>query len=141
MKTQTFSSLVNSAKLAAESWNEFEIAQLACNQAFGVPFDAAKETLVTNVVLAESQNFDLSVFNGKESAFKFPDIETHIIVRVTRRPTPHTKLDKIDTKIEELEQKLKVAKVERKKLIEQLAITGGVDLVTDKINLAFTRLK
>jgi hypothetical protein len=34
-----------------------------------------------------------------------------------------------------------VAKIERKKLIEQLAVTGDVDMITDKINLAFTRLK
>ena len=83
----------------------------------------------------------MSVFSGAESAFKFPDLETNIVVRVTRKPTAHVKLERIDDKIEQLEQKLKVAKIERKKLIEQLAVTGDVDMITDKINLAFTRLK
>jgi hypothetical protein len=139
--TPTFLSLRQDAELAANSWNEFDIATLACTEAFGMPFQLAKDSLTNNITVADSKKFDLSVFSGAESAFKFPDIETNIVVRVTRKPTAHTKLEKIDEKIDLLEQKLKVAKIERKKLIEQLAITGGIDLVTDKINLAFTRLK
>jgi hypothetical protein len=141
MNTPNFTTLIKDAELAAHSWNEFDIATLSCNEAFGLPFNAAKETLTNNVTIAESRKFDLSVFSGAESAFKFPALETNIVVRVTRKPTAHSKLERIDDKIEQLEQKLKVAKIERKKLIEQLAVTGDVDMITDKINLAFTRLK
>lgn len=137
----SFQHLVNDGQLAASAWNECDIALTACNESFGAPFEASKAHLQTNIAVAAANNFDLSVFSGKDSAFKYPDLETNIIVRVTRIPTMHSKIDKIDEKIAKLEQQLKVAKIERKRIVEQLAITGAVDLVTDKIALAFTRLK
>jgi hypothetical protein len=86
MNTPNFTTLIKDAELAAHSWNEFDIATLSCNEAFGLPFNAAKETLTNNVTVAESRKFDLSVFSGAESAFKFPALETNIVVRVTRKP-------------------------------------------------------
>jgi hypothetical protein len=141
MKTPNFTTLIEDAELAAHAWNEFDIATLSCTEAFGLPFHAAKENLIDHLTIAEANKFDLSVFSGPESAFKIPSEGTNIVVRVTRKPTAHLKLKRIDDKIEELEQKLKVAKIERKRLIEQLAVTGDVDMITEKINLAFTRLK
>ena len=44
-------------------------------------------------------------------------------------------------KIADLELKLKLAKSERKALIEQLILKGQVDLLTDKITAVFRRLK
>lgn len=141
MATINFQRLVQEGRAAATAWNECDNALTACNEAFGAPFEITKDKLQTDITVAGAHNFDLSVFSGKDSAFKFPEVETNIIVRITRIPTAHNKIDKIDEKIFKLEQQLKVAKIERKKLVEQLAITGDVDMVTDKISLAFTRLK
>ena len=84
---------------------------------------------------------DLSVFKGDDSLFKFPEFRTNIVVRIDRSPSPHSKLDKINDKIADLERKLKLAKIERDSLIKQLDLTGAVDLVTDKITAVFRRLK
>ena len=73
--------------------------------------------------------------------FRFPEHNANIVVRITKSPTAHSKIDKLDDKIAQLEQKLKVAKLERKQLIDQLKLTFKVDFITDKINLAFSRIK
>ena len=141
MDTPSFRDLVAVGRTAAECWNEFDIAQMHCEQAFGTPFNAAKGILNTDINVAEARGVDLAPFQGPESSFKFPDLSAHIVVRVTRKPTGHKNIDKISAKIEKLELQLKAAKIERKSLIEQLVITGAVDQVTDNIGLAFTRLK
>ena len=84
---------------------------------------------------------DLSVFQGEESLFKFPDYKTNIVVRIDRVPTPHDKLDKLDDQIADLEKKLKLKKAERNHVIEQLMIKGQIDLRTDRVMPIFRRLK
>ena len=62
-------------------------------------------------------------------------------MRISRKPTPHTKLEKLAEKVAKLEQELKVAKMQLKHTAEQLVAEHKCDQVTDKISLAFTRLK
>jgi hypothetical protein len=47
----------------------------------------------------------------------------------------------MDDKIAELERKLKKAKLERKQLIDSLALDNKIDFTTNKVSLAFTRIK
>lgn len=133
--------LLGLGKVAAESWNDCQVALTQVNESFGVPFEAARDNLLRDVTLAESQGIDLSIFSGSESRFKFPDYGANIIIRVYKKPTPHTKLEKLAAKVEKLEAELKAAKMQLKHTAEQLVATGNCDEVTDKITLAFTRLK
>jgi hypothetical protein len=128
------SDLVCLGERAASTWDERDRAQTALDVAFGTPFEAAKDNLLRDITIAESSGVDLSIF-------KFPDLHTNIVVRITRKPTPHTKLEKLAEKVAKLEQELKVAKMQLKHTAEQLVAQHECDEVTDKITLAFTRLK
>jgi hypothetical protein len=133
--------LVQQGKLAAHLYDECDVALSQLNESFGVPYDAARSNLTNDLVKADLSGVDLSLFQGKESLFRFPEHNANIVVRITKSPTAHSKIDKLDDKIAQLEQKLKVAKLERKQLIDQLKLTFKVDFITDKINLAFSRIK
>ena len=126
---------------AASAWDECDVALTALNQSFGTPFEAAKDNLLRDITLAESEGIDLSIFSGTDSRFKFPDYRTNIVVRISRKPTPHTRLEKLAEKVAKLEQELKVAKMQLKHTAEQLVAEHKCDQLTDKITLAFTRLK
>ena len=141
MTKLTVPTLVQQGKLAARLYDECDIALSQLNESFGVSYDAARGNLTTDLLKAESSGVDLSLFQGTESLSRFPEHNANIIVRVTKTPTPHAKLEKLDDKIAQIEQKLKLAKLERKQLLEQLKLTFKVDFVTDKINLAFSRIK
>lgn len=141
-KHPTITTLVEQARTAAELFDECDKALMELNGSFGAPYEAARQNLTNDLVCVDSRNtVDLSVFQGPESLFKFPEFKTNIIVRVSTIPSPHSTLDKIEDKIEKLEQQLKLAKAERKALVERLKIQGKVDLLTDKITTAFTRIK
>lgn len=133
--------LVELGAIAAEAYDECDNALKALNESFGVPYEAAKDNLLRDVTAAESQGVDLSVFSGDQSRFRFPEHNTNIVVRISRIPTPHDKLDKLSAKVSKLEQELKVAKMQLKHAAEALVLTGECDQLTDKIVLAFTRLK
>lgn len=133
--------LVELGAIAAEAYDECDNALKALNESFGVPYEAAKDNLLRDVTTAESQGVDLSVFSGDNSRFRFPQHNTNIVVRISRIPTPHDKLDKLSAKVSKLEQELKVAKMQLKHAAEALVLTGECDQLTDKIVLAFTRLK
>lgn len=135
------SDLVSLGARAASAWDECEQALTALNQSFGTPFEAAKDNLLRDIKVAESEGIDLSVFSGADSRFKFPDLQTNIVVRISRKPTPHTKLEKLADKVAKLEQDLKVAKLQLKHTAEQLVAQHECDELTDRITLAFTRLK
>jgi len=62
-------------------------------------------------------------------------------VRIHRKPTQHTKLEKLAAKVAKLEGDLKLAKMCLKHEAEQLVASGACDELTDKIVLAFTRIK
>jgi hypothetical protein len=141
MTKLTLQNLVQQGRLTAQLYDECDIALSHLNESFGVSYDAARSNLTNDVVKAESSGVNLSLFQGTESLFRFPEYNANIIVRVTKSPTPHAKLEKLDDKIAQIEQKLKLAKLERKQLLEQLKLTFKVDFVTDKINLAFSRIK
>lgn len=132
--------LVDLGAIAAEAFDECDTAQKELNEAFGVPYEAAKDNLLRDVRLANDEGLDLSVFSGESSRFKYRQFNTNIVVRISRVPTPHEKLDKLTNKVAKLEQELKVAKMQLKHTAEQLVAAGECDEIVDKIVLAFTRL-
>ena len=133
--------LVGLGAIAAEAYDECDTALKALNESFGAPYEAAKDNLLRDVTAAENQGTDLSVFSGDHSRFRFPEYNTNIVVRISRVPTSHDKLDKLSAKVSKLEQELKIAKMQLKHAAEALVLTGECDQQTDKIVLAFTRLK
>lgn len=135
------SELVSLGAVAAEAFDEFDGAQKQLNDSFGVPYSAAKDNLLRDVTIAESEGIDLRLFAGEESRFRFPAFNTNIVVRIHRKPTQHTKLEKLAAKVAKLEGDLKLAKMCLKHEAEQLVASGACDELTDKIVLAFTRIK
>lgn len=135
------SDLVTLGSVAAEAFNEFDVAQTQLNESFGLPYNAAKDNLLRDVTIAEAEGLDLKIFAGSESRFRYPIANTNIVVRVHRKPTAHTKLDKLAAKIARIEQDLKLAKMALKHETEHLIASGSCDEVTDRIVLAFTRIK
>lgn len=133
--------LVSLASTAAEAFDECDKAQMLLNESFGLPYEAAKDSLLRDVTIAESEGLDLSIFSGEQSRFRFPIYNTNIIVRVHKKPTAHQKLNQLSEKVRKLEQELKLAKTMLKHTAEQLVLKGECDEQTDKIVLAFTRLK
>jgi len=141
MAKLTTQTLINQGRISAERYDECDTALAELNDSFGVAYESAKSNLNTLLTQADANEVDLSVFQGEDSLFKFPEFKTNIVVRIDRTPTPHQKIGKLDEKIADLELKLKLAKSERKALIEQLILKGQVDLLTDKITAVFRRLK
>ena len=141
MTKLTVKALVDQGEIAAERYDACDNALQQLNEGFGVEYDSAKKHLQAMLVKADASSMDLSVFQGDESLFKFPDFKTNIVVRIDKVPTPHDKLDKLDDQIAELEKKLKLKKSERKALVEQLMIKGQIDLLTDRVSAIFRRLK
>lgn len=135
------SKLVEQGRISARLYDECDTALTELNDAFGNPYEAARKNLTNDLIKAEASDVDLSVFQGEDSLFKFPEFRTNIIVRVSYKPTANTKLEKIDAEIDALEQKLKLAKLKRKNLIEELKISQLVEFTTDKIVTAFSRIK
>lgn len=135
------SDLVSLGSIAAEAFDEFDLAQTQLNESFGVPYNAAKDNLLRDVTIAEDEGLDLSIFSGSESRFRYPAMNTNIVIRVHRKPTGHAKLDKLAAKVAKIEHELKLAKMALKHEAEHLIASGACDQVTDKIVLAFTRIK
>lgn len=138
--TITTSSLLKLGTLAAESWNECDIALAQVAEAFGAPYEACRDNLQRDLLIADREQVDLSCFAGSDSRFKFPELNTHIVVRISKKPTTHTRLERAAERVSKLEQELKVARHQLKALTEELILKNEVDQVTDKITLAFTRL-
>jgi len=138
--TQT--SLVQLGRHAAETYDECDTALTQLNEGFGVAYESARQNLSDDINTAVcQQGMDLSVFSGKSSLFKYEEFRTNIVVRVTQLPTEHEKLLKMDAKIEQLQKQLAKAKLQRKQLIQMLALDNQIDFTTDKVTLAFTRIK
>lgn len=138
----TQGSLVQLGRHAAETYDECDTALTQLNEGFGVAFEAARQNLSDDVNIAACRmGMDLSVFSGKSSLFRYEEFRTNIVVKVTQLPTEHEKLLKIDAKIEQLQNQLAKAKLQRKQLIEMLALDNQIDFTTSKVNLAFTRIK
>lgn len=138
MKT---SDLVDLGEIAAQAWDECDVALGQLSESFGKPYECARDNLLRDVRLADQEGLDLSVFSGEHSRFRFKQYNTNIVVRIHRKPTPHTKLEKIAQRIEKLEHELKTLKLKLKHEAEQLIHSGECDNVTDKIVLAFGRIK
>ena len=136
----TTTNLLDLGTKAAEAWSDCDEAMSQLNEAFGAPFEAVRDHLQRDLMIADREGLDLSCFAGESSRFKFPEVNTHIIVRVTKKPTSHTRLEKAAERVAKLEQELKIAKHQLKALTEELVIKQEVDQVTDKIGLAFKRL-
>ena len=133
--------LVSLGSIAAEAFDEFDTAQTHLNASFGVTYSAAKDNLLRDVTIAETEGLDLSIFAGTNSRFKYASYNTNIVVRIHKKPTSHAKLDKLAAKVEKVEQELKLAKMALKHEAEQLIASGSCDELTDKVVLAFTRIK
>lgn len=137
----TTNHLLDLGTLAAESYDEYDVASQQLEQSFGVTYVAAKDNLLRDIRIAEKEGLDFSVFQGDDSRFKFPDFNAHIVIRVHKQPTAHDKLTKLADKVAKLEQELKLAKTMLKNTAEELIMKGQCDQVTEKITLAFSRLK
>lgn len=135
------SDLVSLGSIAAEAFDEFDTAQTHLNDSFGVPYSAAKDNLLRDVTIAETEGLDLSIFAGSDSRFRFPTSNTNIVIRIHKKPTAHTKLEKLAAKVARCEQDLKLAKMALKHETEHLIASGSCDELTDRIVLAFTRMK
>lgn len=133
--------LVSLGEIAAQAWDECDVALEQLNEGFGKPYESAKDNLLRDVTLADQQGLDLSVFSGEHSRFKFQQYNTNIVVRIHRKSTPHTKLEKLSERIHKLEHELKALKMKLKHETEQLIHAGECDNITDKIVLAFGRIK
>jgi hypothetical protein len=141
MSKLTISKLVDQGRVSARLYDECETALSELNEAFGTPYEAARANLTNDLIKAEVSDIDLSVFQGSDSLFKYPEYKTNIIVRISHKATGHAKLDKLNSDIEVLENKLKLAKLKRKNLTEELKIGGLITFTTDKIVTAFSRIK
>jgi len=141
MTKPTINNLVEQGKVAARLYDECDTALTHLNESFGAPYESARTNLTTDLICADHSGIDLDVFKGKESLFRYPEYNTNIVVRITSIPTGHSRLEKLDQKIAQLELKLKQARLERKSLVEQLKLSSAVDFVTDKIVTAFSRIK
>ena len=133
--------LTNLAHTAADAWDECDNALVALNASYGTPYEAARTNLTKDLIIAETEGIDLSVFSGKESPFRFEDLKVNIAVKIYRKPSEHPKLEAIDAKIAKAEEDLKVLKTKRKALIEELEIRKQISQQTDKIVTAFSRIK
>lgn len=135
------SHLITQGRIAAEAWDECDIALTALNEGYGASCEAARTNLTKDLTIAESEGFDLDPFSGKDSNFRFEDLNVNIVVKIFRKPSEHTKLDRIEDRIQQHETELKVLKARRKALIEELLIRQEIHNNTDKIVTAFTRIK
>ena len=133
--------LVTLATKAAEAFDEFDEASQQLNNSFGVPYQATRDNLLRDITLADTEGLDLSVFSGTDSRFKFPQFNTNIVVRIHKKPTQHNKLEKLADRVNKLENELKLAKMQLKHEVEELVTKGECDRITDKIVLAFSRIK
>jgi len=132
--------LYDLGRSAAESYNEYDNAQVALEESFGVEHKATKSDLLRDVIIADKEGLDLSVFSGDDSRFKFPEFNTNIVVRYYKEPTTHDKLVKLANAVKAKEDELKLAKLKLKHATEELIAKGECDEITARISLAFTRL-
>lgn len=135
------SDLVSLGSIAAEAFNEFDVAQTQLEESFGLTYGAAKDNLLRDVTIAETEGLDLSIFSGENSRFRYPASNANIVIRIHKKPTAHTKLEKLAAKVAAVESELKLAKMALKHEAERLVAKGECDEVTDKIVLAFMRIK
>lgn len=124
---------------SAKLWAACDEALAQVDEAFGTPWQASRDTLNTSLLIADRKGVELKQFQGPESLFKFPEIGTQVIVKVSRLPVPCDRLEKLDIRIEKAERELKLLKNKRKKLIEEFKIKG-LDFVTEKVTTAYTRI-
>jgi hypothetical protein len=135
------SHLRSQGRIAAEAWDECDTALTELQDGYGAPYEAARTNLTKDLILADGEGFDLDLYTGKDSEFRFDDINVNILVRISKKPSEHTKLDQIEDRILKAETDLKVLKARRKALIEELLLRQEIHESTDKIVAAFTRLK
>jgi len=131
--------LIKQARESALLWDDCDKALNEVNDAFGASYEAARDKLNSSLTVADQNGFEMSQLQGDDSAFRFPDLGTLVVVRVSKLPTPHKSLETIEMKIERLERELKLAKTERKHLIERLKINAH-EFVTEKVTTAFKRI-
>ena len=103
MSPVTTSKLLKQGRLAAERFDECDLALAELNDGFGKTYEASRNQLTSMLEVADAANLDLSQFKGDQSLFKFADLRTNIVVRIDKLPTAHKNLEAIDKKIEKLD--------------------------------------
>lgn len=131
--------LIKQARTSVTCWSDCDHALTEVNEAYGSPFEAARDKLNSSLLLAEQNGIEIDQLQGSDSPFRFPDLGAMVVVRISRLPTPNNKIETIDLRIERLERELKLAKNERKRLLQQLKIKGH-EFVTEKITTAFKHI-
>ena len=131
--------LIKQARHAATSWLECDDALLQVNESFGQCFEAGRDNLNSQLMVAESSGFEMDQLQGPESAFRFPDLGALVMVKIHRLPVPCSGLEILDTRIEKMEKELKLLKIKRKAMIEKLKLKNH-DFVTSKITTAYKRI-
>jgi len=131
--------LVTKARKAATLWLECDDALSEVEETYGTPWEAARQTLTSALTIADGDGIDLEPYQGPESLFRFPEMGTMVMVRISRVPVPTDELDRINIRIEKLERELQLARNKRKAYIAALKIKAH-DFVTEKISTAFKRI-
>ncbi len=131
--------LVTKARKAATLWLECDDALSEVEETYGTPWEAARQTLTSALTIADGDGIDLEPYQGPESLFRFPEMGTMVMVRISRVPIPTDELDRINIRIEKLERELQLARNKRKAYIAALKIKAH-DFVTEKISTAFKRI-
>ena len=131
---------MKTATKAATSWIEMHEAQQALDETFGTVFTADKDELQRQLSISLAMREDLSKYTGPDSAFKFPDIGTHIILRSVVS-VEHETLTTLVNRVAKLEKDLKAAKAKLKAKKEQLVLAGKAEPVITAVTPSFTELK
>lgn len=136
----TITKLIKKAEKAAEAWSESDLALIQWQESFGHAFDTRKENLTADLESQARKGLDLNQFQGKETPFRFDDLGAHIVVRVTKVPTPHEELQKVEDEIAELKKQIKVLELQKKAVLGQLTLEEEIKFSVEKVGLAFKRI-
>lgn len=134
------SELIKRGHDTALKWSECDEALVAVNETFGEPYDSARKALHNDLLVATSREVPLDTFKGDNNPLRFEDLKVLVVVKPSLVPAPDKKLEDIDTRIERLERELKLARTERKSIIEKLKIKDH-EFVISQISTQFRHIK
>ena len=139
--TITLRQLLNKGRTAAERWRECDDALTLLQDTYGDPYEDARNVLNDKLLLAEGEGFDLrGNFQGKKNAFKYPDLNAQIVVRIHTVFGGHETLTALEEKKAELLKEAKVVDAHIKAVQTELLIKKQIRSSTHKITTAFKSL-
>lgn len=134
--------LLSNGKEAATYWRDVnDQLDLIQDSGSSQKYDHARELVQHELTKQALIGEDLSVFQGKDSPFIFPEEECHIVVRMNRIITPHTKLETIQEKIDKKKLELKKLEADLKAEQQKLLIDEKVQEIVEKVSLQFRNYK